>query len=687
MRQPDLRPAVPAGATDRAAPLLAVRNLSVTFATEDGPLRAVRGLSYEVSPGEILAIVGESGSGKSVSSLAVMGLLPSNAKVVADGLMFEGRNLLTLSKAQMRALRGRDIGMIFQDPMTALNPVISVGDQLTEPLKLHLGLSERQARERAKELLALVGIPDVQARLDQYPHQFSGGMRQRVMIAIGLACNPRLLIADEPTTALDVTIQAQILELMQDLCRRLGVALVVITHNLGIVSRYADRVLVMYGGRVQECGDTAAVLGQPRHLYPAGLLSSVPSLEGALNRRLAAIDGTPPNPRLLPPGCPFAPRCHQAQRACQEEPRLQATDVGSLSACVRAGEMAAGRVRWQPGVPAVPIDAAPARTTDTAALVQVESLEKTFTVRSGLLGRRTEVKAVRDVTLSIGRQETVGVVGESGCGKSTLGRLLLRLDEPTAGRILFRGEDITHLGDNALRSFRRQAQVVFQDPFSSLNPRQRIADIVAEPMRVHGIVAGRDEARAEAARLMQLVGLRDDHAERFAHQLSGGQRQRVAIARALAMRPEFIVCDEAVSALDVSIQAQVVNLLSDLQERLHLSYLFIGHDLAVVRQIATRVVVMYLGRIVEIAERDAFYSRPQHPYSQVLMAAVPDVGEVAGAERAVIPIRGEPPSPLAPPSGCAFRTRCPVVMPECARTVPELRETAPGQQVACLRFQ
>ena len=675
-------------------PLLAVRKLSVTFSSEDGPVRAVRGLEYEVSAGEILAIVGESGSGKSVSSLAVMGLLPSTADVTAEGLMFEGRDLLKLSKAQMRDLRGRDIGMIFQDPMTALNPVMTVGDQLTEPLRLHLGMSQAKALERARELLALVGIPDVAARLDQYPHQFSGGMRQRVMIAIGLACNPRLLIADEPTTALDVTIQAQILELMQDLCRRLGVALVIITHNLGIVARYADRVLVMYGGRMVECGKASVVLGQPRHLYTAGLLASVPSLDGTPTHRLAAIEGTPPNPLALPPGCPFAPRCNQVRMDCHDEPAMRSTDVGSISACVRAGEMGRGEVRWRPAAVVVPAQAAAAAAAaavppsdDQAPLVQVESLEKTYSLKSGLFGHRTAVQAIRQVSLSIARRETVGVVGESGCGKSTLGKLLLRLEEPTGGRILFRGEDITHLGDRALRAFRRQAQVVFQDPFSSLNPRQRVADIVAEPMRVHGIVPGRDAARDEAHRLLLLVGLRDDHADRFAHQLSGGQRQRVAIARALAMRPEFIVCDEAVSALDVSIQAQVVNLLADLQERLHLSYLFIGHDLAVVRQIATRVVVMYLGRIVEIADRDTFYSRPQHPYSQALMAAVPSVGDNAATVRAVVPIRGEPPSPLAPPSGCAFRTRCPKVMPDCAQIVPELRQAAPGQQVACLHFQ
>ena len=690
MQEPPLiaerRPPAAATAAAAAQPVLAVRQLSVAFPGESGRVQAVRGLSYEVAPGEILAIVGESGSGKSVSALAVMGLLPRSAAVTADAVLFEGQDLLRLSPAQLRALRGRDIGMIFQDPMTALNPVMSVGAQLMEPLQLHLGMDRQRATARAQELLALVGIPDPAARLAQYPHQFSGGMRQRLMIAIGLACNPKLLIADEPTTALDVTIQAQILELMQDLCRRLGVALVLITHNLGIVSRYADRVLVMYGGRLLERGPVHTVLAHPRHLYTAGLLASVPTLAGPAPHRLPAIEGTPPNPVALPPGCPFSPRCQHAQGGCSAELRVRRTDVGTESACHRLDALSAGEVAWRAYRAPAQAPASRAKPVSDAGdqpLLRVEGLEKRYAARAGLFGGGAGVMAVRDVSLSVARRETVGVVGESGCGKSTLGRLLLRLEEPTGGRIVFQGQDITHARAGALRAFRRQAQVVFQDPFSSLNPRQRIAEVLMEPMRVHGLAPSRDAARAEAERLLQLVGLRQDHAERFAHQLSGGQRQRVAIARALAMQPAFIVCDEAVSALDVSIQAQVVNLLADLQARLDLSYLFIGHDLAVVRQIATRVVVMYLGRIVEIADRDLFYRDPQHPYAQVLMSAVPGVGETSVPTLRAI--QGEPPSPLAPPSGCAFRTRCPVAMPACSEVVPPLRQTRAGQFVACLR--
>ena len=673
---------------DDSSPVLSVRNLTVGFSTDEGVVRAVRGLSYDIHRGEILAIVGESGSGKSVSSLAIMGLLPGNAAVKADGIFLENCDLLKLKAADMRALRGRDIGIIFQDPMMALNPVMTVGEQITEPLTMHLKMTLKQARVRAGELLALVGIPDAAMRLNQYPHQFSGGMRQRVMIAIGLSCNPKLLIADEPTTALDVTIQAQILELMRDLCRRLGVALVIITHNLGVVAHYADRVLVMYAGRMMERGKALSVFENPRHMYTAGLLASVPSLSGPLVHRLAAIEGMPPNPRSVPEGCAFAPRCTQSRAECTGDTPMRTSDIDTESACVRLDEIVDGSVRWISSSSNASVAPGPDRNAamPQELLVRVESLEKTYFVSTGMFGGRKSVKALRDVSLSISRRETVGIVGESGCGKSTLGKLMLRLEEPTSGRILFRGEDITHNSDRMLRSFRQHTQVVFQDPFSSLNPRQRIGDILAEPMLVHKIVRSRAEARDEAERILLQVGIGADYLARFAHQMSGGQRQRVAIARALAMRPEFIVCDEAVSTLDVSIQAQVVNLLADLQGSLGLSYLFIGHDLAVVRQIATRVMVMYLGRVVEVADRDAFYSNPKHPYSQVLMAAVPSPGGEQRSDRKVIEIRGELPSPLNPPSGCTFRTRCPVVMPECAQMVPELRAVGVGQQVACLRY-
>ncbi len=682
-------------ATEAAVPrvpaaLLSVKGLGVQFSSEDGAVRVLTGVNLDVNKGEIVAVVGESGSGKSVTALSIMGLLPGIARVTEGSVTFDGVDLLKLDEPSMRALRGSRIGMIFQDPMTALNPVMTIGQQLIEPLLIHMKLTPQAAEDRAIELLTLVGIPDARSRLSQYPHQFSGGMRQRVMIAIGLACGPQLLIADEPTTALDVTIQAQILELMKDLCKRLGVALIIITHNLGIVSRYADRVLIMYAGRLMEQGPADAVFSRPRHLYTAGLLSSVPRLAGALTDRLEAIEGLPPNPRNVPPGCPFAPRCPHAIAACKGSLALMRTDVGTESACVRMQDMADGRIHWQHSGAVVPLQVRAVQQSDVPVhpyVVEVDGLEKSYFVKSGMFGKRVEIKAVRDVSLTIGPQETLGLVGESGCGKSTLGKLLLRLEEPTAGRVMFGHQDITHLGDAALRPFRRHTQVVFQDPYSSLNPHQRIGEIVAEPMRVHGIAKNRRAAEEAAEKLLLDVGLRTDLMQRFPHQLSGGQRQRVGIARALAMDPTFIVCDEAVSALDVSIQAQVVNLLADLQRTRRLSYLFIAHDLAVVRQIATRVMVMYLGRVVEVADRDEFYANPLHPYTQMLMAAVPSPDDDARKTPHVIAIRGEPPSPSAPPSGCAFRTRCPVVMPECSNVVPELREVRPGHRVACLRCQ
>jgi peptide/nickel transport system ATP-binding protein len=671
--------------------MLNVRDLFVEFSGEGRPVTVVKNLSLAVRKGEIVAVVGESGSGKSVSALSILGLLPGAGRVTQGNIELDGTELLKLDEPSLRAMRGRKIGMIFQDPMTALNPVMTIGAQLIEPLQIHLAMTTGRARARAVELLGLVGIPDPQARLDQYPHQFSGGMRQRVMIAIGLACGPELLIADEPTTALDVTIQAQILDLMQDLCKRLGVALIIITHNLGVVARYADRVLIMYAGQLMEQGPAAAVFAAPRHLYTAGLLASVPRLGGALSQRLEAIEGLPPNPRNVPPGCSFAPRCPHVLPQCSGVMGMAPTDVDSLSACVRAGDMAAGRIQWHSriaaGAPELKaVQDAPA-VIDDAPLIRVENLEKTYSIRAGMFGKKVDIQAVRDVSLTIGRQEALGLVGESGCGKSTLGKLLLRLEEPTSGRILFHDQDITHLGDNDLRAFRRQCQVVFQDPYASLNPHQRIGEIVAEPLRVHKIARNRNDANQVAAQLLLDVGLRTDLFDRFPHQLSGGQRQRVGIARALAMKPSFVICDEAVSALDVSVQAQVLNLLGDLKERLRLSYLFIGHDLAVVRQIATRVMVMYLGRVVEVADCGEFYTNPLHPYTQALLAAAPSPDPERERSYKTVPIRGEPPSPSSPPSGCAFRTRCPVVMAECSQELPKLREVKPGHQVACLRFQ
>ena len=674
----------PCGERSYDGPLLSVQGLHVAFNTSRGRTEALTDVSFDVDRNEVVAIVGESGSGKSVTALSVMGLLPRSGEVAAGRIAFEGRDLLSLDAKAMRQIRGRDIAMIFQDPMTSLNPILTIGSQITESLRIHKGMDAAQARHRAAELLSLVGITDAESRLDQYPHQFSGGMRQRVMIAIGLACDPKLIIADEPTTALDVTIQAQILELMKDLSVRLGIAMVIITHNLGVVARYANRVVVMYAGRVAEQGSAEAVFFHPRHLYTAGLLCSVPRLDSERCARLEAIEGLPPDLGKPQAGCRFAPRCPHEVAACKETPVLRATDTGGLSACVRADDLAAGRIHWlgnQYGAAAI----APSRIPGKV-LVSVEGLARHYAVRTGWGGATRTVKAVSDVSFTIGVGETLGLVGESGCGKSTVGRLLLRLEEPTAGRIEFDGRDVIHADHGELRSLRRRFQVVFQDPYASLNPRKSIGDIIAEPLRVHRITAGRAATQERVEELLVQVGLRPDLRDRYPHQISGGQRQRVGIARALAMEPSFIVCDEAVSALDVSIQGQIVNLLADLQEKYGIAYLFIAHDLAVVRHISTRVMVMYLGRVMEVADRESLYGEPLHPYTRLLLEAAPTPDPAKEKLRQAALIRGELPSPFSPPSGCPFRTRCPMADDACSHTVPELREVRPGHRAACLKL-
>ena len=665
-----------------AAPLLAIENLHVHFVTENGTVRAVEGLSYAVEPGEIVAIVGESGSGKSVSALAVMQLLPPNTARIIDGsVRFEGRELLDLDEEEMRRIRGREISMIFQEPMTSLNPVLTIGLQIMEPLTMHLDMGDDHARKRAVELLTLVGITDPESRLEQYPHQLSGGMRQRVMIAIGLACNPKLLIADEPTTALDVTIQAQILELMKDLSRRLGIAVIIITHNLGIVARYADRVNVMYAARLIETGPAAAVFGQPIHPYARGLLAAVPRLDRGRASQLATIEGAPPNLLDPPEGCRFRPRCRYAIDACADVPPLDEAEAGHFAACFRAGEIDALDSTTQQDGAAPPV---PIAGDSGDAILCMDHTSKFFPVGGGLLrGPARYVKAVNDVSLHIMPGETLGLVGESGCGKSTLGRLVLRLDDPTGGEILFAGTDLATLSRSEMMGVRKRMQVIFQDPYSSLNPRMTVGQIIGEPMRVHNLVP---KARIpdRIAELLNLVGLFPYMALRYPHELSGGQRQRVGIARALAVEPEVIVCDEAVSALDVSIQGQVINLLEHLQRELGLTYLFIAHDLAVVRHISNRVAVMYLGRIVELAASDELFANPRHPYTQALLAAAPVPDPVIERTRPRTIIKGELPSPLNPPPGCVFHPRCPKATAECKQAVPETRELLEGHTVACI---
>ncbi len=661
-------------------PILEIDNLHVHFVTQNGTVRAVEGVTYSVRAGEIVAIVGESGSGKSVSALAVMRLLPPNTSRIVEGrVLFQGRDLLKLDDEEMRQIRGRDVSMIFQEPMTSLNPVLSIGLQLMEPLFIHMKMNKAEATERAIELLTLVGITDPASRLAQFPHQLSGGMRQRVMIAIGLACNPKLIIADEPTTALDVTIQAQILELMKDLSRRLGIAIVVITHNLGIVARYADRVNVMYAARMVETGPADLVFSRPWHPYARGLLGAVPRLDRPRTSKLQTIDGAPPNLLNPPDGCRFRPRCRYAIDACHITPTPVRTAEGHEVSCHRWAEI---ETIDRLSLAAAMVPKPSAVSASAEPIVTVKGVSKHFRIGGGLLSTAKVVRAVNDVTLSVRPGETLGIVGESGCGKSTLGRVILRLDEPTGGEIIFDGVDLAGLGRREMVDVRKKMQVIFQDPYSSLNPRMTIGQIIGEPMGVHNILP-KAEVPARVAELLSLVGLFPYMALRYPHELSGGQRQRVGIARALSMNPRVIVCDEAVSALDVSIQGQVINLLEDLQQKLGLTYIFIAHDLAVVRHISTNVAVMYLGRIVELASADELFRNPKHPYTRALLEAapVPDPRIEKSRPRAII--RGELPSPLRPPSGCVFHPRCAIAKDSCKRDVPTLSDHGGGHLAAC----
>jgi peptide/nickel transport system ATP-binding protein len=511
-------------------------------------------------------------------------------------------------------------------------------------------------------------------------------MRQRVMIAMALSCEPKVLIADEPTTALDVTVQAQIVRLVKKLQAAFGMAVVWITHDLGVVAGIADRVSVMYGGRIAEEGTVHDIYARSRHPYTAGLLSSVTRMDRDIPERLREIKGSPPNIVELPVGCAFAPRCaHATEKCSQETPQLEATDVlGLRSACWHWEEIAASEKAFAPVTARTAGSGSENGREANGALVDVEALQTHFPIRRGLLQRKVgAVRAVDGVDFSIRPGETLGLVGESGCGKTTLGRTVLRLYEPTAGRITFDGKELTGLNGNEMRRMRRRMQMIFQDPFSSMNPNMRVWQIIGEPLQVHGL-GDKESIRARAETLLEQVGLDKSHVDRYPHEFSGGQRQRIVIARALALEPDFIICDEPVSSLDVSVQAQIINLLEELQERLGLTYLFIAHDLAVVRHISDRVAVMYLGRIVEMADKEALYREPLHPYTQALLSAVPVPDPVIEDKREQVILEGDLPSPSSPPSGCRFRTRCPIAEKGLCDVVdPEFREVEPGHWVAC----
>jgi peptide/nickel transport system ATP-binding protein len=656
-------------------PILSIRDLVTEFVTPSGVVHAVEHVSYDLYPGETLGVVGESGSGKSVTLMSLLGLVPQPPGHVRSGqALFKNVDLLRLTPRERRNLLGKEIAIIFQDPMTSLNPVMRVGDQIAEALLAHdPSVNREQARQRALEVLRIVGVPSPEERYAHYPHEYSGGMRQRAMIAMAIINQPSVLLADEPTTALDVTIQAQVLAALKAAQQATGAATVLVTHDLGVVAEMASRVVIMYAGRVVETGPVETIFREPRHPYTVGLLASLPRLDVEV-ARLTPIPGAPPSLVAVPAGCAFHPRCWLgAERpVCRTavpplapvEAQANRARPGPPSAAHQSACHFASEVRRPPLTCAAP--PADAARPSQAPLLRVTNLVEHFPLRD----EEGAVHAVDGVSLEIAPHQTLGLVGESGCGKSTTGRLIMKLLEATAGQVEFDGQDITGLGRQQMRPIRREMQIVFQDPYASLDPRMTVREIIAEPLEIHGLyAAGR---RHRVHELLELVGLSAGDAERFPHQFSGGQRQRIGIARALAPNPRLLILDEPVSSLDVSVQAQIINLLAELQRELGLAYLFIAHDLAVVRHICDRVAVMYLGKIVELGDRRQVYEKPTHPYTQALLSAVPIPEPGLRDRRARIMLEGDVPSPTNPPSGCRFRTRCWKATDLCAREEPAL---------------
>ena len=651
--------------------LLDIKNLTIHFHAAEGTVQAVNGIDLSIEKGSTLGLVGETGAGKTTTALGILRLIQSPpGKIESGQILYNGEDLLEKSEKQMQKIRGKEISMIFQDPMTALNPVLRVGEQIAEVIRLHEQCSANEAMGRALEMLEMVGIPSERGM--EYPHQFSGGMKQRVVIAMALACSPKLLLADEPTTALDVTIQAQVLDMMNNLKKKIGTSMLLITHDLGVVAESCDKVAIMYAGQIVEYGTLDHIFQQTNHPYTRGLFVSLPALDRE-DYRLQPIHGLMPDPSALPQGCKFNPRCPYADAVCSaEEPPMVEVAPGHYCRCHFAETI---RERFEKKEEAAPRNSEEKKIKTDVPMVEVCSLKKYFKTPGGML------HAVDDVSFKIARGRTLGVVGESGCGKSTLGRVVLGLLGATDGQVLFQGEDITNVSAKRRIELRRKMQIIFQDPFSSLNPRMCVSEIIAEPMKVFNMCQSKAELNRRVAEMMDTVGLAKRLAFSYPHELDGGRRQRIGIARALALDPEFIVCDEPVSALDVSIQAQILNLLQDLQEQRGLTYMFITHDLSVVKHISDDILVMYLGQVEEFCPTKSLFENRLHPYTKGLLSSIPV--PTIGARQERVLLRGELSSPVNPKPGCRFANRCEYATSECFEKNPALTEVLPEHYVAC----
>jgi peptide/nickel transport system ATP-binding protein len=671
-------------------------NLEIKYRTRQATLTAIRNVNFEVGRGQIVGLVGESGCGKSTVAAAVMSLLPPNGEVSGGQLLFRGHDLRLMSEEQMQHIRGRDISMIFQDPLTSLNPVFSIEQQMVDAIRAHppngRPISRSEARERAVHMLNRVGIPDAEKRIRNFPHQFSGGMRQRIMIALALQSNPSLLIADEPTSALDVTLEAQITDLIRELRDELQTSILYITHDLGVVAQLCDHVVVLYAGNVVETGGIFNIFKSPLHPYTQALLRSHPSHQTHADR-LITIRGRVPSLKELPVGCKFAPRCDRAQSVCfAEEPQISCIKAQTVLCHAYQDEWRGLSPRLssigmsQPSKVSTTFLQAP--VSETKQIVHAQQVRVHYRDTIGWLGKilgeqQGLVRAVDGVDVEVYRGESLALVGESGCGKTTLGRTILRLEQPTLGTIGVDGNNITDLPQSKIRPLRAHMQMIFQDPISSLSPRKTVAQLLLEPFKIHSIAV--DKSR-KVDELLEMVGLSSEQADKYPHQLSGGQARRVGIARALALNPSLLVADEPTSGLDVSVAAGILNLLKDLRERLGLTYILITHNLNIISFIADRVAVMYLGKLVEVGKTSTLFTQPKHPYSEALMSAVALPDPELRETRKRITLEGEIPSPRNPPAGCPFHTRCRYRKERCATEVPSLKGNSDGTHLVACHF-